>query len=138
MVCPEFDFALSAHMRWSKNVSEERDAPRQIMLGSMNANFDILLAFVIALHVMVDCCEGEFGEFNFCPDNRKTDTMKANYYCMLKENVLDVPEFNCKYPGPLGTHFTRKYGMTQCRRNECHKDEGDYCGCFKAQKRVSD
>eukprot|EP00957_Ditylum_brightwellii_P005872 445749-Ditylum_brightwellii.AAC.1 len=93
------------------------------MLGSMNANFDILLAFGIALHAMVDCCEGEFGEFVFCPGNTKPDTMTANYYCMLKENVLNLLEFNRKYPGPLGTHSTRKYGMTWCRRNRCHKDE---------------
>ena len=33
MVCPGFDFALSARMRWSKNVSNERDAPRQFMLA---------------------------------------------------------------------------------------------------------
>eukprot|EP00957_Ditylum_brightwellii_P101594 7743118-Ditylum_brightwellii.AAC.1 len=106
MVCPELDFALSACMWWSKNVSEERDAPRQTMLGSMNANFDILLAFGIALHVMVDCCEGKFGEFFFCPGNRKPEAVKANNYCILKEN----------------THSTRKYGMTWCRRNGCHKD----------------
>eukprot|EP00957_Ditylum_brightwellii_P072954 5543808-Ditylum_brightwellii.AAC.1 len=98
MVCPEFDFALSACMRWSKNVSRERDAPHQIMFGPMNANYDILLAFGIALHVMVDCCENEFGEFVFCPGNRKQDTMKENYYYMLKENVLDMPDFNHKYP----------------------------------------
>eukprot|EP00957_Ditylum_brightwellii_P069960 5313399-Ditylum_brightwellii.AAC.1 len=64
--------------------------------------------------------------------------MKANYYHMLKENVLDVPKFNCKYPVPLGTHFTRKYGMTCCRRNGCHSDEGDYHGRFKTQTGVSD
>eukprot|EP00957_Ditylum_brightwellii_P197757 15065786-Ditylum_brightwellii.AAC.1 len=64
------------------------------MLGSMNANFDIWLAFGIALLVMVACCEGEFGEFVFCPGSRKQETMKANYNCILKENALDVPEFN--------------------------------------------
>eukprot|EP00957_Ditylum_brightwellii_P052938 4014006-Ditylum_brightwellii.AAC.1 len=61
--------------------------------------------------------------------------MKANYYRILKENALDVLEFNCKFPGPLGAHSTRKYGLTRCRRNGCHKDEGDCCGRFKAQKR---
>eukprot|EP00957_Ditylum_brightwellii_P173337 13197548-Ditylum_brightwellii.AAC.1 len=45
MVYLEFNFALPACMRWSKNISEERDAPHQIMLGSMNANVDILLSF---------------------------------------------------------------------------------------------
>eukprot|EP00957_Ditylum_brightwellii_P007621 576558-Ditylum_brightwellii.AAC.1 len=59
MVFPGFDFALSARMRWSKNVSDERDAPCQIMLASMDANYNILLVFGLALEVMVDCCEGE-------------------------------------------------------------------------------
>eukprot|EP00957_Ditylum_brightwellii_P124836 9515782-Ditylum_brightwellii.AAC.1 len=54
--------------------------------------------------------------------------MKANYYRMPKENVLDMPNFCQKYPGPLGTHSTRKYGMTQCRQNGCHNDESNYCG----------
>eukprot|EP00957_Ditylum_brightwellii_P161245 12277257-Ditylum_brightwellii.AAC.1 len=83
---------------------------------------------------MVDCCEGGFGELVFSPDNRKPETLKVNYYHMLKENILDVPRFNYKYCGPLGTHSTRKYGMTRCRRNGCHKDEGNYRGCFKSQK----
>eukprot|EP00957_Ditylum_brightwellii_P143408 10925241-Ditylum_brightwellii.AAC.1 len=69
---------------------------------------------------------------------RKPVTMKENYYCMLKKNVLYVPEFNRKYPDPLGTHSTRKYGLTQCRRNGYHKDKGNYHGHFKVQKRVSD
>eukprot|EP00957_Ditylum_brightwellii_P173812 13232341-Ditylum_brightwellii.AAC.1 len=49
VVCPEFDFALSARMRWSKNVSNERDVPHQIMLALMDANYEILLAFDLAL-----------------------------------------------------------------------------------------
>jgi hypothetical protein len=31
-----FDFALLAQMCWSKNVMQERNAPDQIMLGSMD------------------------------------------------------------------------------------------------------
>eukprot|EP00957_Ditylum_brightwellii_P018786 1412189-Ditylum_brightwellii.AAC.1 len=93
MVCPEFNVSLSACMRWNKNVSEEKYSPHQIILGLMNTNFDILLIFSLVLYVMVDCCDGDFGEFVFCPGNRKPDTMKSNYYHMLKENVWDVPEF---------------------------------------------
>eukprot|EP00957_Ditylum_brightwellii_P063542 4822649-Ditylum_brightwellii.AAC.1 len=63
-------------MRWSKNVSDERDAPRQIILASMDANYDILLAFGLALEVMVDCCKGEHGEFVFCPGDKTTNAMK--------------------------------------------------------------
>eukprot|EP00957_Ditylum_brightwellii_P128323 9787813-Ditylum_brightwellii.AAC.1 len=58
--------------------------------------------------------------------------MKANYYHMLKENVLDVHKVFQKYPGPLGTYSTREYGMTWSRKNGYHKNEGDYHGHFKA------
>eukprot|EP00957_Ditylum_brightwellii_P103020 7851605-Ditylum_brightwellii.AAC.1 len=64
--------------------------------------------------------------------------MKKLYYRLLKEHVLDAPEFRCKYPGTLGTHSTRKFGMTRCRQNGCHKDEGNCCGHFYVQKRVLD
>eukprot|EP00957_Ditylum_brightwellii_P150902 11490460-Ditylum_brightwellii.AAC.1 len=63
-------------MRWSKNVSDKRDAPRQIMLALMDANYDILLAFSLTLEVMVDCCKGERGEFVFCPGDKTTNAMK--------------------------------------------------------------
>ena len=33
---PQFSFALKARLTWSKNVMEERDAPWQVMLGSMD------------------------------------------------------------------------------------------------------
>eukprot|EP00957_Ditylum_brightwellii_P050670 3841725-Ditylum_brightwellii.AAC.1 len=57
MVCPGFDFALSARMMWSKIMSNERDAPHQILLASMDANYKILLAFGLALEVIFDCCK---------------------------------------------------------------------------------
>eukprot|EP00957_Ditylum_brightwellii_P052862 4007855-Ditylum_brightwellii.AAC.1 len=83
----------------------------------MDANYDILLAFFLALEVMVDCCKGEHGEFVFCPGDKSTEAMKKVYYRLLKEHVLDAPEFCCKYPDTLGTHSTRKFGMTRCRQN---------------------
>eukprot|EP00957_Ditylum_brightwellii_P128350 9789222-Ditylum_brightwellii.AAC.1 len=125
-------------MRWNRNVSNEKDDPRQIMLASMDANYDILLAFGLALEVMVDCCEGERGEFVFCPGDKTAKAMKKVYYRLMKEHALDAPEFRCTYPGPLGTHSTRKFGLTRCRWNGYRNDKGNYCGCFKAQRKVLD
>ncbi len=34
--------ALKTRMNWSKNVSEERDTPRQIVLGAMNTTYCVL------------------------------------------------------------------------------------------------
>ena len=48
---PQFDFTLLCRMCWSKNVLEERDTPDQILLGSMNVQYCILLALGIYLEV---------------------------------------------------------------------------------------
>eukprot|EP00957_Ditylum_brightwellii_P072999 5547464-Ditylum_brightwellii.AAC.1 len=73
-------------MKWSKNVSNERDAPHQIILASMDANYDILLAFGLALEVMVDCCKCKCGEFIFCSGDKKNGYLKdeGNYYRHFK------------------------------------------------------
>ena len=49
---PEFPFALSIQMRWSKNILEERDSPVQILLGSMNDELCVLLSLGIYIEVM--------------------------------------------------------------------------------------
>eukprot|EP00957_Ditylum_brightwellii_P153539 11685995-Ditylum_brightwellii.AAC.1 len=108
------------------------------MLALMDANYVILLAFSLPLEVMVDCCEGKHGDFVFCPGDKTTNAMKMVYYRLLKEHALEALEFHRMYPGPLGTHSTRKFGLTRCRWNGCHKDEDDDCGRFKTQRRVSD
>jgi hypothetical protein len=41
-----FSFALKARLNWSKNVQEERDAPWQLVIGSM----DPLYCAIISLH----------------------------------------------------------------------------------------
>ena len=48
---PQFDFALQTKLNWSKNVNDERDCPPQIMLGSMNPLFCVLLDLAIYLEV---------------------------------------------------------------------------------------
>eukprot|EP00957_Ditylum_brightwellii_P164331 12510356-Ditylum_brightwellii.AAC.1 len=92
-------------------MSNEWDAPHQIMLPSMDANYDVLLAFSLTLEIMVDCCEGEHLEFVFCPGDKAAKAMKHVYYRFLKDHALDAPGFCCKYPDPLGTHSTREFGM---------------------------
>eukprot|EP00957_Ditylum_brightwellii_P034797 2637165-Ditylum_brightwellii.AAC.1 len=52
--------------------------------------------------------------------------------------MLDAPEFWWKYPCPLDTHSTRKYGMTQCRQNGYHTNEENYHWCFKEGSWITD
>eukprot|EP00957_Ditylum_brightwellii_P111177 8477452-Ditylum_brightwellii.AAC.1 len=63
-----------------QNVINERGAPCQIMLASMDANYNILMVFGLALEVMLDFCKGGYGEFVFCPGGKITKTMKKLYY----------------------------------------------------------
>mmetsp|Transcript_26866 Transcript_26866/g.38107 ORF Transcript_26866/g.38107 Transcript_26866/m.38107 type:complete len:262 (+) Transcript_26866:298-1083(+) len=44
-----FNFALKAKLNWSKNVQEERDAPWQIVLGSMDPVFCVLVSLALWL-----------------------------------------------------------------------------------------
>jgi hypothetical protein len=43
------DFALELCVFWSKNVSEERDCPKQILLGSMDHQYCMLLSLSLYL-----------------------------------------------------------------------------------------
>jgi hypothetical protein len=56
-VCDEFDFTVTTQLRWAKNVHDERDAPRQIMLGAVNPRYCILLALGIFLEVWIESGE---------------------------------------------------------------------------------
>lgn len=51
---PQFDFALQCRMRWSKNVMEECDAPDQILFGTMDPKYCILLALAIYLEAWLE------------------------------------------------------------------------------------
>lgn len=46
-VSNEYPFTLTSKMRWSKNVKEERDCPKQILLGAMDPRYCMLLGLVV-------------------------------------------------------------------------------------------
>ena len=49
----QFDFCPKSKMCWSKNVLEERDAPDQIILGSVDPNFCVLLSLAVHLEYSI-------------------------------------------------------------------------------------
>ena len=86
----QFDFALQAQMCWSKNVLEEHeDAPAdQILLGSMDTCYCILLAIGIYLEVSLRAGQGVGHGFLFGhSDNGNTN--KATLHCNQTESSLD-------------------------------------------------
>ena len=49
----DYDFCLKTKVRWSKNVMEERQCPPQILLGSMDYIFCLIVNFAIYLEEML-------------------------------------------------------------------------------------
>ena len=49
----QFSFLLQVQLNWSKNVQEERDAPWQIMLPSMNPAYFLYIHLAIWLEVFI-------------------------------------------------------------------------------------
>ena len=46
-----FENALKTRLNWSKNVQDERDAPWQIVMGSMNPVFCVLISLGLWLEL---------------------------------------------------------------------------------------
>jgi hypothetical protein len=143
-VCDEFNFTVTTQLRWAKNVSDERGAPRQIMLGAMNPRYCILLALGIFLEVWIESGEGVLGDYLFCvaegdPEDvkKQIEAAKSNAYSALFR-TLRGNEFHKLKEGPLGTHSIRKYASTTPRRSGCTKDDVDYRGRWKGKARMQD
>jgi hypothetical protein len=133
---PQFPFALLCKMCWSKNVLEERDAPDQILLGSMDRCYCILLGLAIFLEVWYEAEEGLTHHYLFGRTGDPERTKKAVYQ-FLKKNIWDKPEFVRRAIGPVGTHSLRKYPSTRARRCGCSKDDVDNRGRWR-KRRVQD
>lgn len=136
-------FAARARLNWSKNVNEERDAPWQILLGSMDPDFCVLLNVGLWLEVHLERQPGaslspyvlSFSNNIDVPGGGQRAKETAMNY--MRE-IFNNNEFNSDADaGPLGTHSLRKFASTWARRNGASKDEKDYRGRWKIS-RVSD
>ena len=93
MSSPKFPFSLMTRMCWSKNVSEERDAPDQILLGAMNPSFCVMLALAVHLEIWL---EEEDSENSFLfglsdnPDNSRSRAAGIFRECLQSKSF--VPE----------------------------------------------
>jgi hypothetical protein len=140
---PRFcSFALQIKVFWSKNVLEERDCPDQILLGSMDSGFCILLALSIYLESWFTCNKGLQSVFLFSDDNNEElapKRTKSSYAASLRTNVFSNPMFLSKTgrngSEDLGSHSLRKFPATWASRNGCNADEIDVRGRWKRNSR---
>jgi len=134
-VHPKFDFALQTKMMWSKNVLEERDCPPQIMLGSANPAFCIILSLAIYL-------EERFSRFGMNSKYLYTEDVEheapkravVSYSKTVREKVFLNRQFqllSSNTRGSLGMHSFRKLPATWAILLGATQDEVDIRGRWK-------
>jgi hypothetical protein len=110
------DFALSTKVSWSKNVLEERDCPEQILLGSNDTDFCVLLgALACWLESRFTCAHGD-PHYLFGMREEPNEPKKAKgAYRYTLDKVWKVQEFIDllqQVRGKVRTHSLRKFPAT--------------------------
>ena len=145
-VHPRFNFCLKTKLNWSKNVREERDAPWQIVLGSNDSSYCVLISLAVWLEVY--CCEYNYSAdspylFAFSPDCRfpqGANSGKEKLRRIFSDSVFREAGLigSLGDGGMLGTHSNRKYASTHTRASGVSKDDRDLRGRWKGKGRVAD
>jgi hypothetical protein len=129
---PSHPFTLISQMRWSKNICEERESPRQLLVASMDDRLCVLLNLAVYLEL--------WGEIH-TPENtfvfgQGTDGDKN--VRNLIQFAFECSEFKKLIGGNLGTHSMRKGPATYCARNGISKDVIEVRGRWRSSKRQVD
>ena len=133
----DLPFALSAKLRWSKNVLEERQAPPQIILGAHDPDFCPLVNLGLFLEQMYTMDENEEGQVNcFAAIARSAKNSKSRASRILRKEVFEGESFvvDVKLPKELGLHSLRKGAASFARRNGCSRDDINVRGRWKRGK----
>ena len=138
----QFDFALKAKLEWSKNVTEEQDAPWQAVLASNDHTYCVHLFLGLWIELFAKSSPTApltpflftFSDDTVVPRGGvKPKTWVQN---INMSDIFKRPEF--VDTGPLGSHSVRKFASTECRKKGATKDEKDLRGRWKSASRVSD
>jgi hypothetical protein len=143
-----FPNALKTRLNWSKNVDDERDAPWQIVLGSLNPVYCVLCSLALWLELNLKLNPTAMNSpYVFCisddvrvPDGGlKTKAMIQSLFTrMFRRQEFKGEENGDGELSMLGSHSIRKYAATFARRCGVTKDEKDIRGRWKGTGRVSD
>lgn len=137
-----FENALKTKLNWSKNVQDERDAPWQIMLASMNPVFCVFISLGLWLECNLRSTPSAMASpyvFAFSDDTMIPSgglKAKETAQTIFGQKVLRLEEFQSG--GLLGSHSIRKFASTHVRRCGISKDDKDTRGRWKGKGRVSD
>ncbi|EEY63388.1 uncharacterized protein PITG_15104 [Phytophthora infestans T30-4] len=105
----QYPSTILCQMRWSKNISEERDAPEQIVVGSMDPRMCPLLNLAVYIEATVNVAR---SSFLFGNPNDKDRVVRRFLADTIKKS-----EFKSLKTGKLGTHSFRKGAATYATRS---------------------
>lgn len=144
---PEYPHCLMGRLAWSKNVSDKRDSPWQIIVGGDEWNLDVLLHFAIYLEMASESQFYRASEQSFFGHQGDTPKrVKDRASAALKRIVINNAQFREIFKSTgrfllsgekhkaarIGSHSFRKYAKTKARRSGvCSKDEVDLRGRWK-------
>ena len=136
--------AARFRLAWSKNVTDERDAPWQHLFGAMDWVFCTLLHVGLWLEIFhtitPGASDGPFV-FSFTDDttsDHETIARKSkNRLYRILAPILKAIGLEANN-GPVGSHSIRKLAATFARLMGISKDDKDTRGRWKGRKRVSD
>ena len=114
------DYGVVGRLPWSKNVTDERDAPSQVIFGAMDTRYDFLSNSGLRLgyHYSVNL---EDNEFVFGYDGLDDPIqIKERLSCLLG-NTLQNADFNLGRPCLVGTHSIMKMEVSFAWGNGCSK-----------------
>jgi integrase len=127
-------FTAMFKMEWSKNITEERQSPLQILLPAMDERVCSLYYLALYLEVNSDRFISKTGA-SFLYGNRKDGHQVVRNGL---QKILDSPLFNKIIEGNIGTHSFRKGASTYCSRNGYDRDWITFRGRWRGHKHQVD
>lgn len=133
----DYNFCLKTQVRWSKNVMEERQCPPQILLGSMDPLYCLILNFAIYLEETLARNPNQEYLFTDATTERAPKNLIQTYRKRLEKVVWKHEEFKSLATEDdkegVGTHSYRKYPSNYARGCGCTPDEIEIRGRWKTQ-----
>ena len=128
------NFSILARLCWSKNVSEERDAPDQILIGAMNTCYCIILALSTWLEFWIERGHIDHTAFAFGIHGQQDPILIKEKASEWMRAILNDYDFKVIVEGKRGTHSIRKMATTRARKSGCSKDDTDTRARWKRKR----
>lgn len=131
------NYGVTGRLCWSKAVMEERDAPRQLLVGAQDWRYCVLsnMAQWLEYHFTLNPEPNEYVFGIAGMDDPISIKGSASYHL---RQLLRGNDFIHLVEGITGSHSLRKLGVNIARGNGCNKDDTDTRARWKGAARQQD